>query len=98
MGSSRASVAQEGVVPTVRKVRVGWQGVPYGTIEATPDGLKLEGDKRQLADFLDAVTMGDDPADAPGGLEGFLRYLASPSVHNGYNTVSEVREHGDEAT
>ncbi len=36
--------------------------------------------------------MGDDPADAPGGLEGFLRYLASPSVNNGYNNVEEVRQ------
>ena len=72
------------------KVQVGRQGEPYGTIEATSQGLKLEGDQQRLEEFIEAVTMGDDPGDAPGGLVGFLRYLTSPSVNNGYNTVSEV--------
>jgi hypothetical protein len=74
------------------KVRIGSMGDFFGTIESTPSGLKFDGDQARIQEFVDLITMGGDPKDAPGGYDGFLRYLASPSVNNGYNNVTEVPE------
>lgn len=71
------------------KVRVGYQSDAYGTIESTPDGLKLDGDQERLRHAVDIIADEGDPKDAPGGLDGFLRYMLR-ALNNGYWWTTEV--------
>lgn len=77
------------------RVRFGYKGETYGTIEATPTGLTYDGDEAKLRRLV-AIVRGDDdrpagmpgephptPEDFPGGPVAFLRWMAR-QTNNGY--------------
>jgi hypothetical protein len=76
-------------------LRFGYRDETYGTIEATPDGLKYDGDEAKLRRLVAIVRHDDDeppgalqppaptPEDFPGGPVAFLRWMAR-QTNNGY--------------
>jgi hypothetical protein len=65
------------------KLRIGHKHETFGTVEDTPDGLRYAGDTATLRKLVHDITAPEKPENAPGGLAGFMPWLAR-QTNNGY--------------